>query len=103
MRSLAPRQLWYKAVGNWILAEHPQGFNAAVLDFLRYAVPHAARHGNKTGFSYSPAMRVQVRTVLGRTSAELKRENLVGKRTMEALGTFLRAHGAKLADGWDSP
>ena len=103
MRQLKPRQSFYRAVHNWImeggLAERWR--TPAVCDGVRYNIPHAAKYHNDNGVTYALAVRVQVQTVLGATSVDLRKERLIGDRTMELLGMFLRAHGAKLADGWD--
>jgi hypothetical protein len=39
--------------------------------------------------------------VLGATEAQVRAGYLVGSKTMEMLGRFLRANGLQLADGWD--
>lgn len=102
MRQLKPRQSFFRAVQNWIM-EGGLGreWTPAACDGVRYNIPHAAKYHNDKGVTYALAVKVQIRTVLKASSAALRKECLIGDRTMELLGMFLRAHGAKLADGWD--
>ncbi len=94
---------WTSAVDDWLEASGGTKVGSTqCADRVRYAVPNAVLcPGEKCVHVADMTNRAMVGDVLGATEAQVRAGYLVGSKTMEMLGRFLRANGLQLADGWD--
>ena len=99
-----PEKTWYDQARQWIVDNGggTKVANGITLDGLCSCVPMAARYPERhDGVTYSLSDVVPAKEVLASDSKQIRAGSLVGEKTMELLGRFLREHNAKLADGWD--